>query len=250
MKVLCYLFVFLICIFYSSATNLKIPPSKHFDIKYSIGGMNLNVPVEQCRIIVGGQNKKFNCCLPIIENLTDTQLHVHSPDENTPTMFDVLSLLDGQCALFVTGGYHDFQLCFNKDIQQLHFDDGKLTAKFIVGEPEDQSFHRYNIDFDDQQQRNYLSFKYTNGEFCPSINGNRSAEVRVFCGRVDKFQIKSVKEIGTCTYLIEAISPLLCELPVLKPRGTSKQSVQCQMILGEGEKIILGGNNGGPFVFK
>lgn len=132
------------------------------------------------------------------------------------------NFLRGQMCFTGGSGWWRYEFCYGKHVKQYHEENGKKGATIVLGKW-DVNRHRQQLTDNPAKQqpnepnRNHIVHHYTQGDYCESIKGPRSTDVKLKCQEATgEMGSESVQlyliESKTCEYQLVFISPLVCDL--------------------------------------
>ncbi|XP_076818274.1 uncharacterized protein LOC143464337 [Clavelina lepadiformis] len=163
-------------------------------------------------------------------------------ESRLPSSYPITKLLESlkeEPCMKIVNGWWTYELCYGKEIQQYHSDDGVPSGDII-------SLGNFESDFDwnDEKQIKEKMFKrshvqryhtqyYTNGTKCDVINHKRDTEIRYYCDEsATEAYIERVDEPSTCSYIITVRTHILCPHPHTRLIAASKSyDIVCQPML-------------------
>lgn len=187
---------------------------------------------------------------------------------------ELVNSLHGECMYYVSGWW-SYSFCYGSEIVQFHaltMKSGKpvkdqQSQEYILGrmlevtagKKEHQQKKTQNSDLEVQKpskgndgdpkdiydtelqvkgDQKYMVQHLGAGTICDLTNRERTIEIQYHCnpgGTSDR--ISWIKEVTTCSYLMEVRTPRLCkEAAFLPPKPTRAHPISCQLIVGSEEE--------------
>lgn len=192
--------------------------------------------------------------------------------------WELMQPLNGQCMYFVSGWW-SYSFCYGKEVVQFHATTSSLKAggpptrdpqsqEYVLGrslEPtsshgterkgaskqqevlkQDQPVNPPpNTELQVKGDQRYLVQRLGAGTICDLTGRERTIEIQYHCnpgGSTDR--INWIREVTTCTYLMEIRTPRLCEdLAFLPPKPTRAHPINCRLIVASASHDSLPGHS-------
>lgn len=162
---------------------------------------------------------------------TEKEVKLKTPDE-------LLEVLKDQC-LARQEGWWSYEFCYQKEVKQVHVEDGKAVQEFVLGvydaeataaskeKHSDSSILKDPTSGDASQK--YHAHQYTNGTICDLTNQPRETEVRFVCSE-PRIMISAITELSTCKYALTVECPMLCKHPLFQDERPVWHTINCNAL--------------------
>ena len=192
--------------------------------------------------------------------------------------WELMDGLNGQCMYFVSGWW-SYSFCYGDQVVQFHalptpkngapvkdphsqeyvlgrvpqsrsppkHKEAQGQAKQADGGRQDVQKHEGaspahpNTDLQVKGDQRYLVQRLAAGTICDLTGRERTIEIQYHCNPgASGDRISWIKEVTTCTYLMEIRTPRLCEdVAFLPPKPTRAHPISCQLIVSSEEEAVL-----------
>jgi hypothetical protein len=157
----------------------------------------------------------------------------------------LMSALSGDC-LYMIEGWWTYKVCFGDEILQYHSErevdkEGTTDAQgnkavkvtetivqsYRLGKYASMAENPVSLMDLGSWDENYIRTTYEDGELCDLSGKPRKTELRVFCDPQDAGSVTDVTEVGTCSYVVDIKTPIMCNHPRLKPDRPKLFEIKC-----------------------
>lgn len=173
---------------------------------------------------------------------------------------ELLRDMEGKCLYYISG-YWSYSFCYNNKVEQFHalppgngrpmypptpdpraysfvlgrFNGQGMAAEEDIEEERPSSNKKSTTDvagLETKGESRYLVQHLEGGTTCDLTGRPRSIEVQFHCHPQSGDRIGRIKELRTCTYLMDIYTPRLCDdVAFLPPREDKVHGISCREIL-------------------
>lgn len=204
-------------------------------------------PNSRSLIMSDRSGRRFACNLPLVDSVNGSNHSKENEIAMQSTPRELLSELDGHCAHRVEDWW-TYEICFRRHVRQYHKEPDadnvmQIATEYMLGHLNESATDLDQLQTDtrqvDQPVR-FVSEMYDGGEPCDVTGRPRQTEVRYICGSAAPEDIVGyMEETSTCTYIVNVVSPRLCNLPGFRVTAPPVEAVLCQVLPASGQLPIL-----------
>jgi len=218
---------------------------------------------------------RYLCSIPVLApppapNQTATELakaeEARELQRATSHGWELMNGLEGQCMYFVSGWW-SYSFCYDREVVQFHalptpkngapvkdphsqdYVLGRVAPRRPAANQDDkqnQGVQKHepapasappNAELQVKGDQRYLVQRLDGGTICDLTGRARTIEIQYHCNPgASGDRISWIKEVTTCTYLMEIRTPRLCEdVAFLPPKPTRAHPINCQLIVENNE---------------